>query len=133
LILVDTSVWIDFLKAVESKYRFALHRLIEEGEDIGIANIILTEILQGIKSDKDFKQVKNYLFGFPVYFLKDTSSYVEAAQIYRVCRKRGLTIRRPLDCIIARIAIENDLVLFHNDRDFDTIAKVYKQLQIYSL
>ncbi|MDP3013162.1 MAG: PIN domain nuclease [Candidatus Subteraquimicrobiales bacterium] len=133
MILVDTSVWIDFLKGAGSKHHLALHLLIEEEEDICIADIILTEILQGIKSDKDSKQAKNYLFGFPIYSLKDVSSYVEAAQIYRVCRKKGLTIRRPLDCIIARIAIENDLVLFHNDRDFDTIAEVVRELQIYSL
>lgn len=133
MILVDTSVWIDFFKGTGSKHHTALHNLIVEGEDIGIANIILTEILQGIRADKDFRQAKRYLLGFPIYSLRDVSSYVQAAQIYRACRKRGLTIRRPLDCIIARVAIENDLILFHNDRDFDTIAKVIKELQIYSL
>jgi len=133
LILVDTSVWIDFFRGTKSKHRVVLHRLIEEEEDICIADIILMEILQGIKSDKDFRQVKDYLLFFPIYALKNTDSYIEAAQIYRLCRERGLTIRRPLDCIIARIALENDLVLFHKDRDFETIAKVINELRIYSL
>jgi hypothetical protein len=131
--LVDTSVWIDFFRGTKSKHRVVLHRLIEEEEDICIADIILMEILQGIKSDKDFRQVKDYLLFFPIYALKNTDSYIEAAQIYRLCRERGLTIRRPLDCIIARIALENDLVLFHKDRDFETIAKVINELRIYSL
>lgn len=133
MILVDTSVWIDFFKGTRSKHHLALHQLIEEGEDIAIADIILTEILQGIKSDRHFRQVKSYLLGFPIYSLKAVNSYVEAAQIYRQAQKKGLTIRRPLDCIIARIAIENDLVLFHNDRAFDAIARTTQELQIYSL
>jgi len=133
LILVDTSVWIDFLSGAPSEHRFVLRRFIEEEEDIAIADVILMEILQGIKSNKDFVQVKDYLLTLPSYNLKNTSSYIEAAQIYRTCRKKGLTIRRSLDCLIARIAIENNLLLFHNDRDFDLIAKVFKDLQILRL
>lgn len=133
MVIVDTSVWIDFFNGTGSKYHLALHHLIEEGEDIGIADIILAEILQRIKSDKDFKQTKEYLLGFPIYSTKGTNSYVEAAQVYRACRKKGLTVRRPIDCIIARIAIENNLMLFHNDRDFDTIAQAVKELQIYKI
>lgn len=109
-----------------------LHRLIEEEEEVCIADIILAEILQGIKSDKDFRKTKKYLLEFPVHSLRNVDSYVEAAQIYRILRKEGLTIRKALDCIIARVAIENDLVLFHNDKDFDIIAKVIKELKVYS-
>ena len=133
MILVDTSVWIDFLRGTGSKYQRALHQLIEKGESISIADIILTEILQGIKSDKDFKRTKDYLLAFPLYSLKDVDSYVEAARLYRACRKRGLTIRRPIDCMIARIAIENHLILFHNDRDFDAIANATNQLELFEL
>jgi predicted nucleic acid-binding protein len=132
LVLVDTSVWIDFFRGTGSREHRILHDLVEEEEDLCIANIILAEILQGIRSDKEFKQLKNYLLQFPIFSLRDVVSYIEAAQIYRVCRKKGLTIRRPLDCLIARIAIENDLVLLHKDKDFDTIAKASRQLQIYA-
>lgn len=122
MILIDTSVWIDFLKGEKSAQREALHRLIEADEDIAITEIIVTEILQGIKSDKDFKTVKEYLLEFPVYSPKGMETYLEAARIYRECRKRGKTVRKTIDCIIAAICIENKLTLLHKDSDFDFIA-----------
>lgn len=123
MILVDTSVWIDFLRGSDSRERHALHRLIEEEEDISVTEIILTEILQGIKEDKDFKRVKGYLLEFPVHKPKGIETYLKAAGIYRDCRKKGKTVRKTIDCIIASICIENDLILFHKDNDFDIIEK----------
>jgi predicted nucleic acid-binding protein len=122
MILVDTSVWIDFLKGASSRERRALHRLIEEEKDISITEIILAEILQGIKEDKDFIAVKDYLLEFPIYRPKGIETYLRAAGIYRDCRKKGKTIRKTIDCIIAAICIENDLTLFHKDGDFDLIG-----------
>ena len=123
MILVDTSVWIDFLKGAESRERHALHRLIEEEDDISTTEIILTEILQGIKEDEDFKMVKDYLFDFPVHRPKDIETYLKAAEIYRKCRKKGNTIRNTVDCIIAAICIENSLILLHKDNDFNIIEE----------
>lgn len=122
MILVDTSVWIDFLKGANSIHRETLHRLIEEDEDICITEIILTEILQGIKSDRDFRKLKDYLLEFPIYSPKGTETYLRAAQIYRDCRKKGKTVRKTVDCIIAAIAVENNLSVFHKYSDFDLIA-----------
>jgi len=121
MILVDTSVWVDFLRGMNSAQRHALHRLIEEDGDISITEIILTEILQGIKRDKDFRALKDYLLAFPIHAPKGVETYLKAAQIYRECRKRGKTVRKTVDCIIAAICIENDLTLFHKDSDFDHI------------
>jgi hypothetical protein len=118
---VDTSVWIDFLRGENSPHRRALHQLIEGGEDISITEIILTEVLQGIKRDRDFQRVKSYLLEFPVYKPKGAETYVKAADIYRGCRAKGKTVRRTVDCIIAAICIENDLALLHKDSDFDLI------------
>ncbi|MDO8885859.1 PIN domain nuclease [Candidatus Oleimmundimicrobium sp.] len=132
MILIDTSVWIDFFRGADTLHRVAMHKLIKE-DDVCLADIIVAEILQGIKSDKDFKVVKSRLLEFPIYSLKDVHSYIQSAQIYRACRRRGLTIRKLVDCFIAQIAIENGLVLFHNDKDFDSIAKTIKELQIYRL
>ncbi|MEE9614794.1 MAG: PIN domain nuclease [Thermodesulfobacteriota bacterium] len=131
MILVDTSVWVDFLRGVNSRERRALHRLIEDDEDISITEIILTEILQGIKEDKDFKTVKDYLLEFPVHRPKGTETYLKAAGIYRDCRKKGKTVRKTVDCIIAAICIENNLTLLHKDSDFEQIGactglKIYK-------
>lgn len=122
MILVDTSVWIDFLKGENSIHRDNLHRLIEDEEDLCITEIILAEILQGIKSDRDFRKVKDYLLEFQIYSPKGVKTYLKAAEIYRTCRKKGKTVRKTVDCIIAAIAIENNLVLFHKDSDFDLIA-----------
>ena len=121
MILVDTSVWIDFLRGVNSPQRRMLHRLIEDEVDISITEIILTEILQGIKEDKDFKMLKDYLLEFPIHKPKGIKTYLVAAEIYRACRKKGKTVRKTVDCIIASICIENDLTLLHKDSDFDFI------------
>lgn len=123
MILVDTSVWVDFLRGVNSPQRRTLHRLIEEEEDIAITEIILTEILQGIGEDKDFQMIKGYLLEFPIYRPKGIETYLKAAQIYRDCRKSGKTVRKTVDCIIATICMENGLTLFHKDSDFDTLEK----------
>lgn len=121
MILADTSVWVDFLRGEDSPERRLLHRLIEEEEDISITEIILTEILQGVKHDGEFQAIKDYLLDFPIYRPKGIETYIHAAQIYRDCRKKGKTVRRTVDCIIAAICIENDLTLLHKDSDFDLI------------
>lgn len=123
MILVDTSVWIDFLNGVNSKERHRLHKLIEEEKDISLTEIVITEILQGIKDDDNFRRVKDYLLEFPIHRPKGTETYLKAAGIYRDCRKKGKTIRKTVDCIIAAICLENGLTLFHKDSDFDLIAE----------
>lgn len=131
MILVDTSVWIDFLRGYNSRQRRILHKLIEEEEDISLTEIILTEILQGIRKDKDFQKIKNYLQEFPILKPKGIETYIAAARIYRDCRKKGKTVRKTVDCVIAAICIENGLTLLHKDSDFDSIRastplRVYK-------
>lgn len=123
MILIDASVWIEFFRGSDSTHRRTLHRLIEDEEDLCITEIILTEVLQGIKNDREFQAVKDYLLEFPIYKSKDIETYLNAAQIYRDCRRRGKTIRKTVDCIIATICLENNLVLFHKDSDFDLIEK----------
>lgn len=123
MILADTSVWIDFLRGADSRQRRALHKLIEDEEDIAVAGIILTEILQGIKGDKHFQAVKEYLLEFPVIEPKGIETYIRAAGINRDCRKRGGTVRKTVDCIIAAVCMESGAVLLHKDRDFELIEK----------
>ena len=121
MILVDTSVWIDFLNGTNSRHRRLLHQLIEDDEDLVLSGIIVTEILQGIKEEKDFKAVQTILLEFPMYHPQGTETYLKAADIYRKCRKQGKTVRKTVDCIIAAICLENDLTLLHKDSDFDRI------------
>ena len=123
MILVDTSVWIDFLRGVNSRERRLLHRLIEDEEDIAITEIIFLEILQGIKRNTDFNSMREFLLDFPLFSPNGIDTYLYAANIYRDCRRRGKTVRKTVDCIIAAICIENDLVLLHKDTDFNVIAE----------
>lgn len=121
MIVADTSVWIDFLRGTNSPQHRTLRGLIEQEEDVSITEIILTEILQGIREDGDFQKVKEFLLEFPVQKPKGTDTYLRAAQVYRDCRKRGKTPRKTVDCLIAAICLENDLALLHKDNDFDII------------
>ena len=123
MILIDTSVWIDFLRGDNSPERRMLHDLIEDEKDIAITGITLTEILQGIKQDKPFRATRDYLLEFPIYEPASSAAYVKAAWIYGECRKKGKTIRSTVDCIIAAICLENDWVVLHKDRDYDIIQE----------
>lgn len=122
MILVDSTIWIDFFKGADSIFRGKLRQLIEREEDVCLTAIHLAEILQGITDDAEFERAKRHLLSFPIFLLKDVETYLHAARIYRICRRSGKTVRKTMDCLIAAVAIENDLVLFHNDRDFDKIA-----------
>ncbi len=123
MILVDTSVWIDFLNGRKTPHRKFLHDLLESDEDICLSESILMEILQGIREDKLHREIKNYLLAFTVLNSIPVESYIHASNIYRMCRKKGLTIRKAADCLISAVAIENNVHLFHNDSDFNKIAK----------
>ena len=130
MILVDTSVWIEFFNGVDTTGVRMLGDLIELEEEVCISDHILTEVLQGFRRDRDFELAQKHLLRFPVYSLNSLDSYIKAAQIYRKCRKQGITIRKTVDCMIAQTAIENKLTLLHNDSDFDKIASVCP-LKIY--
>ena len=122
MILVDTSVWIDFFRGEDSKECLALQHLLANESDISITEIIFTEILQGIRQDKDFIRVRDFLYEIPLATDKGLQTYLAAAEIYRNCRKKGKTVRKTVDCLIAAICIENDRALLHKDSDFNQIA-----------
>jgi predicted nucleic acid-binding protein len=131
MILIDTSVWIDFFRGQDSPQRWMLHNLIQDEEDISICGIILTEILQGVKEDKSFQQTRNYLLELPVFEPKGIKTYSDAARIFRLCRKKGKTIRSTIDCIIAAICLENNLSILHKDQDYDAICECV-HLKVFS-
>jgi predicted nucleic acid-binding protein len=122
MVLVDTTVWIDFFSSRSYPYVKALENLIIDREDICICGIILTEVFQGIKKDSEFRRTRG-LFGSLIFLPMRYSSFLRSAEIYRKLRKKGITIRKPVDCMIASIAIENEIPLLHNDKDFLPIEK----------
>ncbi len=122
MVLVDTSVWIDFLAGRDQPQVAKLESLIVNNEDIALCGIILTEILQGVADDASYKRVRRYLK--PLVMLPMPEGvFVRAADIYRKLRKNGITIRKSNDCIIAATALEHDIELLHNDKDFAPISE----------
>ena len=131
MVLIDSSVWINFFNGSETESVQTLEDLIAAEEDVCISGYILTEVLQGFRDERSFETVRRQLLKLTIFDLNVPDSYIKAAQLYRRCRKQGITIRRTADCIIAQTAIENKLFLLHDDVDFDKIAQVCP-LKIYS-
>jgi predicted nucleic acid-binding protein len=123
--LVDTSVWIDYIKGADSEHVEFLDTLLQNPLAVGIADLIYMEILQGAQDQMTFVRFREYFSGQRFYRLKQAEkSYEQAARIYFECRRAGITIRSTVDCLIAQCAMENKLVLLHNDRDFNQMATV---------
>jgi predicted nucleic acid-binding protein len=122
-VLVDTSVWVDFFNgADDSKEAKILHFLIDDNYDICICPTIYQEILQGIKDDKVFVEIKDILNSFRLLDTEIMNITCHSIELYRSLRKKGITIRKSNDCLIASYAILNNVPVFHKDRDFDQIS-----------
>lgn len=132
MILLDTSALIEFLNRTGSRHDKAIETLLSNEADIAIAEITLTEVLQGIRNERDYSEVRTSLMTLPILSLKGHDSYIKAADIYRKCRTKGFTIRSTIDLLIAQTAIEHNAELLHNDRDFEAIAPV-SSLKLYHL
>lgn len=125
MILVDTSVWIDFFRGVNSAEALRLVEALTAHEDLCICGPIVTEILQGIPSDTEYRSTRHFLAPF-LYLPALRSTYYLAAELYRAARAKGKTIRNAVDCIIAACAIENHAEVLQRDNDFVAIAAVSK-------
>ena len=118
MILVDSSVWIDYLRGVETKQTDRLDGMLGL-EPLAVGDLILTEVLQGTTTDKDFKDVLKLLEGLDVVPLGGQAVAVQAARHFRSLREKGITVRKTIDCIIATRCIMDGMTLLHSDRDFD--------------
>lgn len=126
--LVDTSVWIDYIKGVDAEHVNFLDNLLQNPLAVGINQFIYMEILQGAADEKSFKRFRDY-FSTQRFYTLPTSAYEEAAKLYVDCRRKGITIRSSLDCLIAQCALEHGLILLHHDRDFLQVGLVHKHLK----
>jgi predicted nucleic acid-binding protein len=122
-VLVDTTVWIDYFRNKQSEKVDRLLELMEQDEAIYLSPTIVQEVLQGVRDDQLYSKIRDLLFGYIILVMDPLKSAIEAAQLYRTLRKKGITIRKSTDCLIAYYAITNDTVLLQNDRDFELIAK----------
>jgi predicted nucleic acid-binding protein len=131
--LVDTSVWIDFFREKDNQPVQFFLKILNGRQPFGITSFIYQEILQGANSKKDFDKLNDYMETQKFYHPKDpVLSYKNAAEYYFNCRSEGITIRSTVDCLIADIAVEHDLWLVHNDKDFSQLSKVVPTLKLVS-
>lgn len=122
MVLVDTSVWVDFFNGVKSVEANTLDGLLGSGR-ILIGDLILTETLQGFARDADYRRAGNLLADVPYADLVGREVALAAADNYRRLRSRGITVRKTIDVIIGTFCIVNDHELLHSDRDFDPMEQ----------
>ncbi len=120
--LVDSSVWIDYFNGVDNPYTAKLDSLLGV-ELIAIGDIILTEVLQGFQNDKDFKTAKSALLSLTVFDMLRQNNALASAENYRFLRKKGITVRKTLDCMIATFCIQNVHHLLFCDKDFQPFVE----------
>lgn len=122
MILVDSSVWIDYLRGIDAPHVECLDALLGV-ELLAIGDLILAEVLQGVVDDREFLATRKLLLRLDVVTLGGRDIALKAAEHYRILRGHGVTIRKTIDCIIATRCIVDGLGLLHNDRDFDPFTK----------
>ena len=127
MILVDTSVWIDFFSASPCPAGLELARLIEDAAPLALTGIVVTEVLQGLI--RDLEQVEYYLSLWDLLEPKGLSTYRQAAAVFRLCRSKGIS-PTTVNTLIAAVALEHGATLFTLDRDFSRIARL-THLQLY--
>jgi predicted nucleic acid-binding protein len=121
MIIVDSSVWVDYFNGKISRQTDSLDRLLGQ-EDIVVGDLILTEVLQGFRDDAQFGEAKRLFDGFRIVSMVGKDLAIKAANNYRTLRKRGSTVRKTIDMMIATYCIHNRIPLLYSDRDFDPIV-----------
>lgn len=122
MILVDSSVWIDYFRGTATPQAEKLDSLLGT-EPVATGDLILTEVLQGFVSDRDFKQAKKLLTSLDVVNLAGRDIAIQAAKNFRALRALGVTVRKTIDTVIATRCIESRLTLLYSDRDFNPFVE----------
>lgn len=116
--IVDSSVWIDYFNGVITPQTDLLDAALGQ-QEIGLGDIILAEVLQGFRSQRDFERARDALLRFPIFTIGGVDIALKSAVNFRLLRRHGVTVRKTVDCLIATFVIENGFSLLHSDRDFD--------------
>ncbi len=123
MITVDSSVWIDYLKGAQTQQTKQLDAMLSDSSlDIVMLDMVLMEVLRGIRSDHEYKNTKEALTALPVHPAGGETIAMQAAQIYRKLRSKGQTVRSSIDLLVASWCLHSDADLLHNDRDFAVIS-----------
>jgi predicted nucleic acid-binding protein len=122
MVIVDTTVWVDYLRGTDTSQTAWLDREIERRR-LGLTDLILCEVLQGVSTEPTALATRRELLKFQVFSTGGVELATSAALNYRTLRGRGFTIRRTLDCLIATFCLNQQHMLLHNDRDFDPFER----------
>lgn len=125
MILVDTSVWIDYFNGTRNRQSDALDSLLGR-EPVAIGDLMLAEVLQGFRSDVGYRRAKSLLLDLPVLEMVTTERAVRAADNFRFLRKRAVTVRKTIDTLIATFCIDRNIPLLFSDRDFEPFVQHLK-------
>ncbi|GBE04667.1 ribonuclease VapC15 [bacterium BMS3Abin10] len=127
MILVDSSVWIDYFNGKKTSKTDWLDSVLGI-KPIIIGDLILAEVLQGFQDEKDFKTAKRLLLNFPFMDMVGQELAIKSAKNYRILRKKGITVRKTIDVMIGTFCINHQIPLLHDDRDFDPL-EIYLKLK----
>jgi len=120
--IVDTTVWIDYIAGRSNPQTEWMHRKLGE-ETFGLTDLILCEVLQGIREESTFRYVQREISQFDIFPTGGAGLAIASANNYRRLRSRGSTVRKTIDCMIATFCLNEDYPLLHRDRDFDAFEK----------
>jgi len=129
MLLVDSSVWIDVVRGAITQGASFLEQ--RDDEELAIAGVVFQEVLQGATDDSSYERLREMFMAMLLLEPRELSTYEIAAQLYRRARAAGFTIRKPVDCLIAALALEHGALLVHNDRDFFFLSQVEPSLLIF--
>lgn len=120
--IVDSNTWADFFNGVPSPHTERLDVALQKEEDLGIIPIIITEVLQGFRTDTGFQRARRLLISLPVIH-STVDLHVRAARLFRSLRRKGVTVRGAVDCVIAQTCLDLEAELLSPDSDFEHIAR----------
>jgi len=123
VIVVDTSAWVELLRATGSPVHRRLHKALEDGEDLCVTEIVIAEVLAGARDGRRAEELRGTLLGFTLLPLDGLDAFERAAGLYRACRAAGETLRNLADCLVAVPAIDAGAAVLHADRDFAKLAR----------
>jgi hypothetical protein len=123
MILVDSSAWIELLRATGHPAHRALRHHLDAGSPLATTEVVVMELLAGARRDRERDRLRERLLALPLLRLRGMPDFEGAAALYRRCRGRGEAVRRLVDCLIAAVAIRERATVLHNDRDFDVLAR----------
>ena len=131
MILLDTSVLIDYLSVKQAKHVIHFDDILNRSIPFGINQFIYLELLQGASTEREFNLLKVYLETLKFYEINKLESFNNAAKIFYLCKKKGITVRSTIDCLVVQTCLDFNLSLLHNDRDFINISKVITDLRFF--